>query len=397
MKFTYRIISLLILLCPLSYTQTVDMNEYIKRARALDPKVKSLESVIMSKESSIKQAGKKINPSIELEAGNKEQFIGFFQDVEYPGKIDGRITLAALEKEIAEMELRKYLIVSDLEFAGDYIDWFFANESVKLFGENKNIVNGINKIVEYNFKNGFGSKLDYLKSKVELNKAVRFLAEAEKKSEQLLDKIYQNSKISASEMPQNPKEIEIKGYLSLDECFALAEKHNPDIREARLKIKIADAIKDNIILSAKPDFNLGISAGYEEGSFAAAFKFGMPLNLWDSKKDAVIESEHSAKSSEYDYQSLILNIRKEISGAFIEIKNNRKSISLFENELLKESEEVFIDAKKLFESGELKMLDFLDAERTYLDVRIEYIEVKRALVFSLIRLNAAIGLTVTGN
>ena len=78
----------------------------------------------------------------------------------------------------------------------------------------------------------------------------------------------------------------------------------------------------------------------------------------------------------------------------IEIKNLRNTINLYEKELLLETKEEYNNAKRLFQAGELRLLDFLDAQKTYLDVNLEYIEVKKSLLLAKANLNSVIGISL---
>lgn len=397
MKSIIRIITLFIVCNLYLISQELNLNEFLTKAKSVNPEIKNLKSVIVSKEYAVKQAGKKINPVLELEAGNKEQLLGFFQDIEYPGKIDSRISIAKVEGEIADLNLRKYIRGLENALTSEYIEWYYSIEKQKIFEEYKNLISGIYSLSAYNYNQGFGNKLDLLKSKIELNKANRFSAEAEKNSSQFLNKIIQSLQYSKTGLELFPSKVELKDYLDLQECYSLAELNNPDLQDSKLKIKLANIQKENVKLSSRPDFNLGLSAGLEDGKYVASLKFGMPLNLWDSKEDALKESEYLTKGAEHESEVQLLNIKKEVSDAFIETDKYRQLIMLFENELLVETEEVFTGAKKMYESGELKMIDFLDAERTYLEVKLEYIETKKSMDLSKLRLYSAIGLSITGN
>ena len=391
-----KIIILLIILSSSLICQFLKLEDYLKLGKENNLKIKSLENIVLAKKSAYKQASVKMNPSFEVEAGNKEQYVSLFQGIEYPGKIDSRMNLAEAELNLAEAELNSYKNELDYQLFTDYVELIFSKKTVDLLKDYYGLILELNKITKYNLDKGFGNKLDVIKSKVELVRAERNLVEAEKKYHQLIKKIKTNISDSFTDslITLSDDEIKIKDFLSEEEAYSLALKFNANILVEKNKIKIAEANSQNVIISKKPDFNIGLKTGFDEGYFATSISFGMPINLWDNKEGAIEESIHNKNSSEREYDNVVKSIKQEIGFLLIEIKNLRNTINLYEKELLFETKEEYNNAKRLFQAGELRLLDFLDAQKTCLDVNLEYIEVKKSLLLAKANLNSVIGISL---
>jgi cobalt-zinc-cadmium efflux system outer membrane protein len=64
---------------------------------------------------------------------------------------------------------------------------------------------------------------------------------------------------------------------------------------------------------------------------------------------------------------------------------------VLKEELMPAAEEVFVASKKIYQLGKLDLLGLLDAQRTYFDVRKQYIESITAYQLMVITIERLIG------
>jgi len=382
-----------------SYTlsQEIGLKEILHKAISINPRIHYLENILKSKEGTIKQADVSPNPSLDINAGNKEQTIGFSQNMEFPGKRDARKKIANEEKDIAKYQIMQTKIEIEKEISTIYYDVLWVKGNVNLYRENLDITEKYMKSTKYQYDKGFNNKIDLLKSKIELNRAQRLLLESEQEYKSYISRLRAMLKIEPIKLINlNDEFIKplLQDSLNIDSLLDFAYINHPSIVIEQHRIKLADHEIDQINLSTKPDFNLGLAGGMEEGKFRADFTISFPLTLWDTKEGSKIESEYEKKGYENNLENIINNINIEITQNFSLLQNLKEKIKLIEGNLISEAKETLEEAEKAYETGNFRLLDLIDAQRTYIEVKLEYFNTLHMLHHVEIDLITGIGKTI---
>jgi cobalt-zinc-cadmium efflux system outer membrane protein len=285
------------------------------------------------------------------------------------------------------------------EVTGLFYDLLWAQRNVELLQENVNINEKFLEAASYKFNQGFGSKLDVVKGQVEIAHAKRLLNSAEQEFLTTENKLRILLKIAFTQP------LALKGDLTLsvvqapqglDSLLSTAYQSHPSLLLEQHRLKEAQYTVQLAELSSKPNFNLGLSGGIEDLERAATLSISIPLAIWDTKEGAKSEAQFQQKSVEYSLENIRTNISKQVTSAFQAYQAATQAAKLFEDTLLREAKEAAEMAKKAFETSGFRFLDLIDAQRTYLDARLEYLNSLRALRHAEIDLQTSTGIPIYG-
>ena len=379
--------------------QSLTLEEIMRIALKVNPELQSLDNLVKSREGAVQQADVALNPSIGGSLGNRTQLFKLGQELEFPGKRSARTNAAAEEVEVARNEFRFGMLQLEREVTGLFYDLLWAQRNVELLQENVNINEKFLEAASYKFNQGFGSKLDVVKGQVEIAHAKRLLNSAEQEFLTTENKLRILLKIAFTQP------LALKGDLTLsvvqapqglDSLLSTAYQSHPSLLLEQHRLKEAQYTVQLAELSSKPNFNLGLSGGIEDLERAATLSISIPLAIWDTKEGAKSEAQFQQKSVEYSLENIRTNISKQVTSAFQAYQAATQAAKLFEDTLLREAKEAAEMAKKAFETSGFRFLDLIDAQRTYLDARLEYLNSLRALRHAEIDLQTSTGIPIYG-
>jgi cobalt-zinc-cadmium efflux system outer membrane protein len=176
---------------------------------------------------------------------------------------------------------------------------------------------------------------------------------------------------------------------------ALASR--PDLRAAGAARTLADAAVASAKREAYPDISLG--AAYTHSQFTAAgdnpntmaLSLSLPLPLFDRNQANIGRAELDRRRADNDSERLRINVTREVSEA---VRRNQRAVTLlasFETAaggnvlgmptatsdragMLERAETALRVAEKSYRAGALSLLEILEAQRTYLDTRGQYLK-----------------------
>ena len=92
------------------------------------------------------------------------------------------------------------------------------------------------------------------------------------------------------------------------------------------------------------------------------------------------------------YQAIELQIAAEVTQAYNRYNVASRRVEQFDTALLNEAETIYKKKVYSYDQGETTILDLLNAQRTYNDVQVNYIETLYDCVAALVELERACGI-----
>lgn len=168
---------------------------------------------------------------------------------------------------------------------------------------------------------------------------------------------------------------------------------NPDI--ARW-ITVITREHDSIALArANTIPDITISAGLRHlnssDDIAAVANISIPLFLFDNKKNGLRLSETKLNQSLKDKEASELKIRSSLVKNYQQLMILYDEVNILRDEVLPVSESAFNSAKKIYQLGKLDLLGLLDTQRTYFDVRRQYIQTLTDYQLMVVNIERLIG------
>jgi outer membrane protein, heavy metal efflux system len=187
-------------------------------------------------------------------------------------------------------------------------------------------------------------------------------------------------------------------HRSMDELTAEALKSRPDMRALAEGKRYASAALSSARREAYPDLTLGVTYTHSEFRVSGdnpnslALGISMPLPVFDRNQANIGRAEVGIRRFDNDQQRLTLQIRHEVAMAVRSFKRAETILALFkQGGMLERAETSLRVAEKSYKAGAVSLLEFLEAQRTYLEIHDEYLHAQYDQRKSLVDLIHAVG------
>lgn len=149
----------------------------------------------------------------------------------------------------------------------------------------------------------------------------------------------------------------------------------PSLREARLEARRLNALVGLERAKRIPDISLtlGSTRQQELGRNRAIVGVSIPLPIFDTNRGNLTEALRRQDKAEDAIRSEELRLRAEVNSARQRYATSRVEVETLRDEVLPGAQSAFDAATKGFELGKFSYLEALDAQRTLLQARAQYL------------------------
>jgi len=131
-------------------------------------------------------------------------------------------------------------------------------------------------------------------------------------------------------------------------------------------------------------------SGIDQVSFSFATLFDLPLLDFGRREAEIDAQEARARAALDDYRQTLLEAQQEVATALAEVGALREQRRGLE-EARARSQSAYDQLSALYGEGLASFIDVLDAQRTLIQTREQFVETDAALATALSRLSAALG------
>lgn len=359
------------------------LDELISIAVVKNPSVAVFKARLEAAKAGILSAIAYPNPGIELQGSNakyletsktkNEYSIGISQPVELPQKRSYRRQAATAGAEALEKDSDNFRLVLIAEVKRGFYLALSNKKLLDITVANYRTIEEFFKSVSVRVKAGEAPEFELVKAKVELLRADKELKTA---ANRLVI-----SKASLNALLGNSLEegFEIKGAfilrsekIALNELLSRAIMNHPLILKAKKEVEVKSFSLEMEKASIFPDITIKAGVVGELDRESYTMGISMPVPIWYQRK-----GEIATASAEKGWAEAELNRTEvELSKAIVEEHHNYfiayDQIEIFEKGLLKQAEEALRIANLSYTQGESGLLDYIDAQRVYRTVIMEY-------------------------
>ncbi len=171
--------------------------------------------------------------------------------------------------------------------------------------------------------------------------------------------------------------------LAIEPLVARALQERPDLRAARKGKVFADAMLEAAEREAYPDIALGVAfthSGFTvsgDNANALGLSVALPLPVFDRNQAGVARSRLEGKRVLNDVARLELIVRHDVTSAARREERAHALLDVYETGgLLSGAEWSLETAEKSFRAGAVSLLELLEAQRTYIETRGQYLRVQ---------------------
>ena len=372
--------------------EVINLESLIEEALENNPEIQAILNSWKAQQYKIKQAKSLPDPmasytyfgeSVETRVGPQEHKYGVSQKIPFPGKLGLK---GKTQGKLAEMFKEKYEstkreVIKNVKFV--YYDIFWVDKAIQITEEEKAILESLEKVAQRKYESNITPQQDVIKAQVELSK--------------LIDKLFllkQNRKsleAKTNNLLNRPRSTElgsvefiepIEFTFQLSQLHGMAKGSRQELLAANLAIERAKYEKSLAGLEYFPDFNFSfdyiqVGDGYttmpNDGQDAWMGTIKVNIPIWFDKLGAQFkEKKARLEVAKKNYENVENNITYEVEDLYFKITTYKDIISLYKTALIPQTEQAFEAAKIGYETGQVDFLNWLDAERMLLQIRLAY-------------------------
>lgn len=350
------------------------------------------------------------DPDLSLIYGNNEdKRLQMGQSVEtslsYPISL-GNKRKAGIELVRSQHELSKLIFEAFYQnlMADATLSYYACLKNERIYKLQTDILDQLTKLARADsirFSTGEATALDALQSSLEARShqtnVLQSLSELHNSYINLL--VLQGKDLS--DTINNPSDEFPAGQidLSLDALIEHAVEKRADLLVALTNTKVSE--KNLRLLKANRAFEFSLETGYSYNSIvkneiapAPAYNglsagIAFPIKLSNLNRGTLRAADLAVRQSEIAYRDTELQIRSEVICAYNNYITQNKKIEQYNLGLINDAEKILNGRLYAYQNGESDLLEVLNAQRTYTDLQMNYLEALYEYTSSLIELERA--------
>lgn len=357
------------------------LEQALAKALAANPGLRAAALEVAVADGARRQAGLLPNPELSFvregtQRGTRTQTLQLSQVLELGGKRSARIKLADTERSLAagQLELARTDLRADVSAA--YFDALAAQERVELAQASVDVAQGAARAAAKRVAAGRVSPVEEDRAGLALASSRMELAGARTALSVALHRLaawWGDAKPAPAPlvMPAlDPAPLPPFEELARDLAASVR------LRQANLQVARDEAQVGVDRAQRLPDLTLIVGSKKEDeiGRAQTVLGLSVPLPLFNRNGGALQASLARAEQARARFEAERLRLQQELGAAYQRAQLAREQVRSMRDEILPAARRVFDATVTGFEAGKFGFLDVLDAQRTLLQIRTQYIE-----------------------
>lgn len=362
-------------------------------------------------EAAIQTANMFPDPQLEMETTNNgvKQNMGYVYGaaigwtIELGGKRKARVNLAKNQSELSKIQLQDFFRNLRADASLGYIEALKSKALLEVQQDSYQNMRQLAKSDSIRYQLGTITLVTSKQSKLEAASLLNEVYQAESAEQQALTGLsvfLGDNKITGRDVTGDFNTF--NRDFSIDDLILQALNERADLLAAKQNTEVA---KSQINLEkANRVIDLGISAGTEQHTEATneiapsptvnAVKMGISIPLkFSNRRNAGLKiAEMAYSQAEVEYKRIEQEIKAEVTQAFQQYTATQKQLRQFHNGMLSEAKSILEGIIYSYKRGESSILEVLNAQRTYNNVRKDYYQALADNAAALIELERKAGI-----
>lgn len=330
---------------------------------------------------SVQQAGLIPNPELETviedtKRDTRTTTVQINQAIELGGKRSARIAAAESGRDIARIELTTKQADIRASVIVSFYDVVIAQERNRLAQESFTLAQRATLIASKRVTAGKVSPVEETRARVAESGVRIELAQAAN------DLDLARRKLAASWGSVKPHFEQVNDQLTelpaLEPLPQLTQRlqDSPNLRRARIEVERRQAMEKLERTRQIPDltFSFGAKRDAELGRNQAVIGLSIPIPLFDRNQGNVLEALRRTDKARDELIAAELNLNIDLAQAHGRLSTANMEARLIDKEILPGAQRNYEATSKGFEFGKFDFLDVLDAQRTLLQARSQYLK-----------------------
>lgn len=345
---------------------------------------------------------------IQTRLGPQDWNASISQMIPFPGKLFKAGEIVRTDAHIARLNLDKTVRDITVAILESFHELRYIREARRIADQNVKLLDQLRKMGETAYAQDRALFLDVVKAQsqsAQLRYDALLLEELEQTETTRLNGLL-NREPDAGFGPLEKPPIRPLAH-TLAEIYQIAEAGQEEIRMAHAVIEKTHAKMDMAMYQNLPDFKLGIfyasigepdvsSPPQDVGQDAFGLQFGVTLPLWSDKKEGrLLLAKAEVDKAKAVKAERIIKTRTSIRNIFFRLRNARRLISLYKDEMLPQAANAMEMAETWSREGEGSFSDFVETESVFYNFQLSLARATADYGKYLVRLEQLAGRSLT--
>lgn len=329
--------------------------------------------------------------------GNRQTSVSIAQPLELGGKRGARVEVAKRGSEIAWTQLEVRRAELRAQVRGAYYAALTAQERVRLAKTSLDLARRALQAADRRVKAGSISSVERVRAQVLADNAQLDLSQAELEQQRTYVQLS-----STWDEPQ-PGFARVGGALdavpaSITRGALLRHlDESPTLRLAAQEVARGEAQVDLEKRQRIPNLTVSIGSKYDQtardgrGERVNLIGLSMPLPLFDRNQGNIYAAQSRADQARDLQRATLLRLRSEAVQAYDQLRTSEQELALVRRDLLPGAQSALDSMTRGFEMGKFNFLDVLDAQRTLVGVRAQYVRALDAAAQARVSMERLLG------
>ena len=381
---------------------SLTLEQALRLASETNPNVRAKEFELKAVGAGEITAGLRPNPTANFlaeqfggasSASQTQYTINIGQPIELGGKRQRRIDSATAQTKVTTHELADLRRQIDFQVKKTFTDILVAKDALALSEQNLSALDELEKIQRLRAEKGDLSGLELLRIQVQRFAFERDAADARQALRAA--KIGLRSLIGADKVTDD---FDAAGSLELrqssytqSELYRRALDTRPDIRAAEAARNKAKA--DINLAKANAWWDVTPQVEYQRigPDNTIGFGFGLPLRIFDRNQGEIARTRADALRVDAVRDAVVIRALAEVDTALAAVDTERGKVEVLRDTYLPKAKQARETVEFAYRRGGVSLLDYLDAQRTYRETALQYVQALGNYQTAIYLLEAAVG------
>jgi len=381
---------------------SLTLDQALRLASETNPNVRAKEFELKAVGAGEITAGLRPNPTANFlaeqfggasSASQTQYTINIGQPIELGGKRQRRIDSATAQTKVTAHELADLRRQIDFQVKKTFTDILVAKDALALSEQNLSALDELEKIQRLRAEKGDLSGLELLRIQVQRFAFERDAADARQALRAA--KIGLRSLIGADKVTDDfaaagSLELRQSSYTQ-SELYRRALDTRPDIRAAEAARNKATA--DINLAKANAWWDVTPQVEYQRigPDNTIGFGFGLPLRIFDRNQGEIARTRADALRVDAVRDAVVIRALSEVDTALAAVDTERGKVEVLRDTYLPKAKQARETVEFAYRRGGVSLLDYLDAQRTYRETALQYLQALGNYQTAIYLLEAAVG------
>ncbi len=381
-----------------SVGQSITIEEALAKALTENPEFAAAQWNTGIAEGARTQAGLLPNPELswsveDTRSDSRITSIQVSQPIELGGKRGARIDVSERDQDAVAIDLER----KKSTLRADVIQVFYsalrAQEGWQLSTQSLDLASRGLQVAEGRVKAGKASPIEIARAQVQLSEIQLELNRARLNRSNAYKQLALITGATTPNFEHVEGDLERLPYLPSQAEMLARIAETADVRLASMQIQRAESSLELEKSQRIPDINVSVGSQYDEGLGERVNLLGlsMPIPLFNRNQGNVLAAARGASQARDVRNATELRLRAEAQQAFEQWENARSEVDSIRRTLLPTAQQTVEGAVRGFEMGKFSFIDVLDAQRTLVSMRSQYLNTLDEAISAWVRLEKIYG------